>query len=144
MPNEKEPGREKHPNQPEKSFTDKFKKQLADVDVKGTVDKVCEFSSKNVGDTIAYAILLLGVLLTIFAPHALGLLLVGIVGGFYFGEDRFAILQGLVNVEDRSRFFPAVILLGIIIALLVVALTFVLGFVVGFLLRKLVALAAQK
>lgn len=144
MPNEKEPGREKHPSQAGENFTDKLKKQFNDANVKGAVNKVREYSSKHIGDTIAYAVLLIGVLLTTFFFHAQGLFLIGIVGGFYFGEDSFAIAQGVVNVENRNRFFPSVILIGTIIAWLVVIPTFVLGFVGGFLVRKLISLASQK
>lgn len=144
MPGDRETEKKtNHHSDSKSTSTSQFKKQLGD-DVQKTVDKVREYSKKNVADTIAYAILLLGVLLTIFTYHAQGLFIVGLVGGFYFGEEHFAVLQGIVNVDNRNKFFPAVIMVGVLIALLVVALPLVLGLVGGFLIGRLMALAAKK
>jgi ABC-type amino acid transport system permease subunit len=142
MPSEQDK-KSNHNADSKSTSTSQFKKQLGE-DVQKTVEKVRDYSKKNVADTIVYAILLLGVLLTIFTYQPQGLFIVGLVAGFYFGEERFAILQGVVNVENRDKFFPAVIMTGVLITLLVVALPLVLGVVGGFLIRKLVTLTAKK
>lgn len=90
------------------------------------VEGFYQFTKTNIGATLAYVVLFLGVLLSIFSPF-IGGLLVGIIGGIYFGDF---ILNWILNAKDQietKELILNLILGGVILGIFVQAPGIVIG-----------------
>lgn len=83
-------------------------------------EDLMSYARNNTFDTIAYAVLVLGILLLFFQP-LLGQLLIGVVAGFYFSKP---ISRELYNFKNRVTVEPLVhslILIGTLLGLFICA-----------------------
>lgn len=78
------------------------------------------YIKSNQRDTIAYVVLVIGVILTLF-QFPLGYLLVGIVAGLYFSEEIMSFFQKSENLWEEEALPRTLIIGGVAIALILAA-----------------------
>lgn len=109
-----------------KSTANKIADKIEEITHHEKVEGFYNFTKTNTGATIAYIILFVGVLLSIFQPFVGGLL-VGIIAGVYFGDK---ILDWMLHAKDRietNELILNLILGGVILGVFVQAPGIILG-----------------
>lgn len=106
----------------------------------GGNDDLLQYFKTHVRETIAYILLVLGIILLFFKP-VFGGLLVGIVAGVYFGDNIVNYIKALKADFDKST-SPAdmaknLIILGVAIALLISAPGIFIGAAVAIAIKML-------
>lgn len=110
----REPDTEEKARQEHKE--EKFTEVLKNIRKEDVVD----YAKNNTTDTIAYGLLLLGIILLLFAPH-LGQVLVGAVAGYYFGDEVFHFIKHLRIHIDEQPIVRSLIFAGVCLALFIEA-----------------------
>lgn len=120
-PEEKEPGK------------DTTGKDTTGKDTKG---EIYEYLRGNTRDTIAYVLLVLGILLIYFEP-IYGGLLVGIVAGIYFGEEIVKFIKDWKFFIDKEGIPRSLIVAGVIFAFFISAPAIFLGAFIALLVKQI-------
>lgn len=110
-------------NKPKKvdpSIKDKLSDTFNNLKKNENIDAVYQYAQENTRDTIAYIVLIIGILLIFFKPFWGGLL-VGIVVGIYFYNEILAIVQDLNGFIESQGMVRSLILGGIAIAFFISA-----------------------
>lgn len=103
---------------------------------KNNSEHIGDYFKQHMRETIAYVLLILGIVLLFFEP-LWGGLLVGIVTGIYFGDE---IINYLVNWKlalDSHGVARNLILTGVIVAFLISAPAIFLGIAVAIAIKQL-------
>lgn len=111
------------PNKPKKvdpSIKDKLNETFNSLKKNENIDAMYQYAQENTRDTIAYIVLIIGILLIFFKPFWGGLL-VGIVVGIYFYNEILAIVQDLNGFIEAQGMVRSLILGGIAIAFFISA-----------------------
>jgi hypothetical protein len=107
---------------------------------KGSNDDLLQYFKTHIRETIAYILLVLGIILLFFKP-AYGGLLVGIVAGVYFGDNIVNYIKALKADFEKSTSMADLaknlIILGIAIALLISAPGIFIGAAVSIAIKML-------
>ncbi len=124
MANPNDPNKRRDDEKPNhmKKIADRFDEFSRSPKVEGFIS----FTKSNMGATIAYVVLFIGILLSIFHPF-LGGLLIGVIGGIYFGDNILRWVLELSEQMDTEDLIKNLILGGIILGLFVQAPGIVLG-----------------
>lgn len=80
--------------------------------MKDVWDKNFGFVNAHLKDTIAYMILIIGIILSLFQPF-LGGLLIGIVGGIYFSQEIANLFKNLKQKVENEGIIRSLIIAGI-------------------------------
>lgn len=102
------------------SLKDKFNETLNNLKKNEHFDAVYQYAQENTRDTVAYIVLILGILLIFFKPFWGGLL-VGLVVGIYFYNEILAIFQDLNGFIEAQGMVRSLILGGIAVAFFISA-----------------------
>src|SRR5690349_19506521 len=78
-------------------------------------EDVFEYLKSNIRETIAYALLVLGILLIYFEP-LYGGTLVGLVGGIYFGDEILAAIRGWKDFVEKEGIPRSLVIAGVLFA----------------------------
>lgn len=111
-----------------------FSKKVSLKDVKK--EDIMNYAKSNTLDTVAYGIMLLGIILLLFAPPV-GQVLVGAVGGFYFGQELIAFLKNLRTYLEEEPIVRSLIFAGVCLALFIGSPLLFIAAIVAALLRQL-------
>lgn len=84
------------------------------------LDTFLAYARSNVQDTIAYAVLVLGILLSIFQGF-LGDLLVGLVTGFYFSRELLHFVRSYELFFQKYGLARSIVFLGLMFVLFISA-----------------------
>lgn len=111
-PTGKKPAEKKAPaeNKSSKNFTDSLK------NIKK--EDVVHYAKNNTIETIAYALLIIGIIMLLFAPYA-GQVLVGAVAGYFFGSELIDYIQNIRSFVDEEPIVRSLVLGGLAIALFI-------------------------
>ncbi len=100
------------------------------------LDEMYDYAKYNKEQTVAYILLIIGILLIFFSP-ILGELLIGLVGGFYFSKEIISYIRNLGQIAGGPDHTRYVILTAILLGILIVAPGFFIGAVIAAAFRKL-------
>jgi CHASE3 domain sensor protein len=102
------------------SLKDKFNDTLNNLKKNEQFDAVYQYAQENTRDTVAYIVLIVGILLIFFKPFWGGLL-VGAVVGIYFYNEIIGVFQDLNGFIEAQGMVRSLILGGIAIAFFISA-----------------------
>lgn len=127
------------PPKRERDKKNKFSETLDSIKNSDQVDSVVTYAQNNTLDTIAYAIVLLGLIL-MFWNHFIGGLLVGVVAGFYFSAEILELFRNTNAKIERNGLARSIVFAGVLIALLL----FLPGLVIGAAIAAVLSLLLKK
>lgn len=116
MAEENEPP--KNESSKDESLKEKLSGKIENIKSHQTVDQICKYAKTNTADTIAYVLMILGVVL-VFPLPMYGGILVGIVAGLYFADDVVRWATSLNSIIEEQGMVRSVMLLGVVIAFFV-------------------------
>lgn len=85
------------------------------------MDNIVSYAKKNTKDTIAYVLIILGIVFALFGGGFYGGVLVGLVAGFYYGPEIIAQVKGVNSTIHRVGIPRALVLGGTILAFFIFA-----------------------
>lgn len=100
-------------------------------------DDLISYAKANTKDTVAFVLIIIGAVMMFFDPFWAGLI-VGVVGGIYFGDEVLAVIRGsndLLETQGHARSFIAA---GILFAILIAVPSLFLGAAIAIAIRHLV------
>lgn len=98
-------------------------------------DDILSYLKANARETIAYILLILGILLIYFEPFYGGTL-VGLIAGIYFGDEILAFVQNWKEFIDREGIPRSLVVGGVIFAFFISAPAIFIGAVVALLIKQ--------
>ncbi len=123
-----------------KRFGDRLQEQWQNFRRHDRVEDVVNYTKNNKRDTIAYALLVVGIVLLFLEP-AYGGLLIGIVASIYFARDLGLWITFLKS--NRQGTAKMIVLTGTLFAIFFQAPAIFIGFAIGALLQKLLMVDAS-
>lgn len=110
---------------------------------KDKLDGIFSFAKKNTRDTIAYILLLLGIIWLFFNPFYGGIL-VGAVAGLYFSEEILNFLRTIKDDIDNYGTARSLLIAGTLLALFISAPGIFVGAAIVIVLKELLASSSKK
>lgn len=104
---------------------------------------VFSFAKKNLRDTIAYILLLLGIIWLFFNPFYGGLL-IGAVNGFYFSDEILNFIKMLKEDIDNYGTAKSLLLAGTLLAFFISAPGIFIGAALFIVLKEVLASSNKK
>ena len=84
------------------------------------MDNLFSYAKENTRDTIAYVLLVIGLILLFFQPFW-GELFIGVVAGFYFSDEIIAFCKNFEREIDQEGMVSSIIFGGTLVALFIMA-----------------------
>lgn len=103
------------------SITDKIKDSIESFRKSDKVEQLYNSATSNTRDTIAYVLLLAGLILMLLTSTLYGGILVGIVVGAYFGGEIVSFFKHFQANIEKQGMVRSIILLGAILAFFLTA-----------------------
>lgn len=126
-----------HPEQPpKKSFKEKFQDSFDQLKTNEKLSHLSSFATSNTRDSIAYVILIIGIILLFFHPFYGGIL-IGIIAGFYFSSELLALLQSINSLIDEQGIVRSLIAGGLLLGLFVSASSIFVGMAIAVVARQI-------
>jgi len=99
-------------------------------------DTLVDYFRLHTRETVAYILLILGIILLFFQP-LIGGILVGIIAGIYFGDELVAYLTHWNDNVHTERVAKHLILIGVAIAFFISAPAIFLGIAIAIIIKQL-------
>lgn len=115
----------------------RWRKALDSLLHKDNIDRFYSFASSNTRDTLAYILLLTGLLLLFFEPFYAGAL-IGVIFGLYFSEELIDLAKNYRHVIQNQASIRSLIFAGLLISLLISAPFIFLGTFVAVTVKQLI------
>jgi len=110
---------------------DKFKKDER-------MENLFNYAKSNTKDTIAYILLIIGIILLFFQPHY-GASLIGLIVGLYFSDEILYIIQHFNDLIDEQGLVRVLILSALLVSFFILAPFIFFGAIVGAVIMKVIA-----
>ena len=81
-------------------------------------EDVVDYARNNTIDTIAYGVLILGIIMLLFTPY-LGQVLVGAVAAYYFSVETYSFIKNVRTNVDHQPIVRSLIFAGALLALFI-------------------------
>lgn len=130
-------------NESSESLSDKLKGSIESLRKNEKVEQFYNSATSNTRDTIAYVLLVAGLILMVFNLSWYGSILVGIVFGLYFGGDIISIFKNFEGFIQKQGLVRSVILGGTAIAFLLSAPFVFIGAAIAIGIRQFVQFEKQ-
>lgn len=105
----------KKPESPD-TITDKIKDSIDSFRKSEKVEQFYNSATSNTRDTVAYVLLIAGLILMLFDPSWYGRILIGIVFGLYFGEELANIFKNFQEFIETHGMVRSIIVAGTALA----------------------------
>lgn len=125
-------------NTPDKKKDESVKDKLSEKFEKLKQEGLFTYAKSNTRDTIAYILLIVGLILLFFAPFYGGIL-IGIVIGLYFANEILAVVTNINDFIDRQGVVRSLILGALALAFFIAAPAIFIGAAVTVLVKFLLA-----
>jgi hypothetical protein len=102
------------------TFKDKIKESLNSFTKNEKVEGMYNYAKHNTRDTIAYILLLAGLLLMFYQPWYGGIL-VGLIFGLYYSKELMEAITHVEQYVNEQGFVKSLILGGLLLGLLIAA-----------------------
>ncbi|MGK5594435.1 MAG: hypothetical protein ACSNEK_03645 [Parachlamydiaceae bacterium] len=126
------------PNSPEQkpTFKEKFLQSLLLFRSNEKLNGLGDITPSSTRDSIAYVILIVGIILLFFHP-IYGGLLIGLISGFYFSSELLAFLQAINHLIDEQGIVRSLVAGALFIGLFISAPAIILGMIAAVGIRKI-------
>lgn len=104
----------------EKEDNNRFSETIENLKKNKNVDSLLTYAKNNTQDTVAFILLIVGILWMLAQPFNGGVL-VGLVVGFYFSRELIKFVKGYNTYMEEKGYAKAIILAGGALALFVLA-----------------------
>lgn len=84
------------------------------------VEGICNYAANNTRDTVAYVLMIIGIVL-LFSHFFYGGLIVGVIFGLYFAQEITSALRSLNDLIEHHGMVRSLIFGGLLLALLILA-----------------------
>lgn len=125
-------------NDPEKkmSFKEKFFNSLQKLKANEKYGSLSDLTASNTRDSIAYVVLIIGIILLFFHP-LYGGALIGLIAGFYFSSEVLAFLQAINHLIDEQGIVRSLVAGALLAGLFISAPAVFLGMAAAVGIRKI-------
>lgn len=101
------------------------------------LDDLYGYARNNTRDTIAYILMIIGIVLLLFHPFYGGLL-IGLLGGFYFANEIVSIFQRASHLIDEYGMVRSLMAGGVLVGLFICAPAIFIGIAIAVALKQVV------
>jgi membrane-bound ClpP family serine protease len=129
-----QPPRETKDNE---SLGEKFSETFNNLKQNDKIDSLYKYAQDNTRDTVAYILLILGIIL-LFFKHLWGGALIGIIVGIYLYDEIMAIVQNLNGFIEEQGMVRSLVLAGVVLGFFISAPMIFIGGAVGLGIKHLV------
>lgn len=119
----------------DESFKEKLNDKLEKIKHDERIEGLFSYAKSNTKDTLAYILLIIGIILLFFAPHW-GAFLIGLIAGLYFSEEIIYIVQHFNDFIEEQGLVRILVLGALSVAFFIMAPFIFFGAIVGALLKK--------
>ncbi len=102
-----------------KSFKDKLSDSIENFKKHEKVEEIYNYATNNVRDTIAYVLIVVGLLLLFLEPPWYGATLIGVIFGLYFAPEISNRLKNYPRYLEKYGIVKSLILGGTVLALFI-------------------------
>jgi hypothetical protein len=95
------------------------------------------YASSNTRDTLAYVLMIIGIVLMLFHPFYGGAL-IGLLGGFYFAPELVYIVQNISKIIDLHGMVRSLIAGGVFVGLFISAPAIFIGMAIAVALKQII------
>lgn len=124
---------------PEEGKGKKLSETLDSLTKKENIESLVGYAKSNTRDTIAYILMILGLVILFFHP-IYGGLLIGIITGFYFSSEILAIVKNLNDFIEQQGMVRSLILGGAALGFFILAPGIYIGIAVIIGIKQLILL----
>jgi len=126
----------KKPDEDE-SFKERLTKKLDNLKNNESVDGLFNFAKSNTKDTLAYILLIIGIILMFFEPRSGGLL-IGLITGLYFSDEIIDIIKNFNGLIEEQGLVRVLVLAALFVTVFILLPFLFLGMLVGVLAMKII------
>ncbi len=126
----------KKPDEDE-SFKERLTKKFDNLKNNENVDGVFNFAKSNTKDTLAYILLIIGIILMFFEPQWGGLL-IGLITGLYFSDEIIYIVKNFNGLIEEQGLVRILVLAALFVTVFILLPFLFLGMLVGVLAMKII------
>ena len=113
-------GDRKDTNKDKGTSKNKLSETLTSLKKSENIDNLMSYAKTHIQDTVAYILLVLGII-WIFFNSFYGGILVGLIAGFYFAQEVLEIINSFDRFLDKKGMAKNLILSGTLLALFILA-----------------------
>ncbi len=99
-----------------KSLKDKFNDHLESFKKSEKMEEIYNYATNNIRDTIAYILMIAGLILMMFEPSWYGATLVGVIFGLYFSDSIIQRIRNFDLFVEKNGLVRVLILAGTLLA----------------------------
>ena len=118
------------------SFQSKLSDTFENLKKSENFENFYQYATHNVRDTIAYALLIVALVLLLFVPFWGGLI-IGLVGGVYFSDEIISMVQNFNTIIEQQGISRSVILGVTLLAFFISAPAIFIGAAVAMGIKRL-------
>jgi hypothetical protein len=126
----------KNKKEEEPSLKDKMKESFENLSKNEKVEEIYKYATANTRDTIAYILLITGILLLFFEP-SYGGTLIGVIVGLYFAGEIYKLVVNYRKIIDNLGIVKSLILAGLLLAIFISLPMLFFGMAVAVALKQL-------
>lgn len=124
------------PNKKDSSMKDKLNETVENFKKNENVEKLYSYAQSNTRDTIAYILMIIGIVLFIFHPFYGGLL-VGLIAGLYFSQEIMSFTKHANQLIEEQGMVRSLMAGGVLIALFIAAPAVFIGAAIAVAIKQL-------
>lgn len=131
------PPEEPQPKKDENGFKEKLASSLDSIKKNEKFEDLYGFARNNTRDTIAYILMIIGIVLLLFHPFYGGLL-IGLLGGFYFASEIVHLFQNAAHVIDDYGLVRSLMAGGVVVGFFICAPAIFIGIAIAVALKQII------
>ncbi|HRD56310.1 MAG TPA: hypothetical protein PLC42_07950 [Parachlamydiaceae bacterium] len=120
----------------EESFKEKLNEKLDKIKQDQRIEGLFSYAKSNTKDTVAYILLIIGIILLFFQPHW-GAFLIGLIAGLYFSEEIVYIIQHFNDFIEEQGLVRVLVLGALAVSFFIMAPFIFFGALAGAFAKKL-------
>lgn len=116
---------------------DKLNSTLDSIKKNQKLEEIYGYASNNTRDTIAYVLMIIGIVLLLFHPFYGGIL-IGLLGGFYFANELLRLVQNASHIIDEQGMVRSLIAGGVFVGLFISAPAIFIGMAIAVAMKQII------
>ena len=128
---------ENEPEKKEKHISEKLSESFESVRKNETIDKIISYAKGHTLDSVAYLLLIIGIIWSFFHPFYGGML-VGILGGLYLSLEITRMIKEAHALVDKHGISKSLVFSGLALTLFIMAPGVVIGMAISVSLKQVI------
>lgn len=116
---------------------DKLNSTLESIKNNDKFEEIYGYATNNTRDTIAYVLMIIGIVLMLFHPFYGGIL-IGLLGGFYYANELMRLVQNASHIIDEQGMVRSLIAGGVFVGLFISAPAIFIGMAIAVALKQII------